>query len=209
MPTNQEFEKMIERTAFMFSIAAMLLLPASTVVATDRMRDLNRMAESIFQQDDPDAAGTKLITLDFEASPPKGWFADDAAGFDFGTAQAHDGKGNAWIGGKSGLHSISAWLDIPSYSLCKLEVWIKLSSGFDDGFISVSGSDNEMSQPTRELKLPQLPQVYPSPTDYNSYRFDFNIGPGSVIFLKIGMNGADEKSWERIDDLRAACKPPF
>lgn len=155
-------------------------------------------------------AGTTQITQDFEITPTPGWFTDgNGAGFDFGKGSAHQGQGNAWVGRAKGPDAINTWLDIPKFSFCSLRAWIKLSPDFTDGSMYVRGGDGKIfGSVIKDLKLPQIRQLYQNPTDYNSYHFDFNTGPDQKILFTIETNGKDENSWELIDDLEVSCKAP-
>ena len=158
----------------------------------------------------PAAAGSMQITQDFEKSPTPGWFADGVgAGFDFGKGLAREGQGNAWIGRKTGPASIATSLDIPKYSLCSIQVWIKLSPSFAGGSLYVSAGDGKTHEGViKELKLPQPVQVFPNPTEYSPYRFDFNTGPNAKVSFIASLTAKDENSWELVDDFGVSCKTP-
>jgi hypothetical protein len=158
----------------------------------------------------PAFAGTKEISEDFETAPAAGWITNGAgAGFDLGKGTAHQGQGNAWAGREKGSGTIGTWLDIPKYSLCTVQAWIRLSPGFADGALLVSAGDGTTAGPAiKELKLPQLVQVVANPTDYSLYHIVFNTGPNPKILFKLESSGTGGKSWADLDDFRISCVTP-
>jgi hypothetical protein len=167
-------------------------------------------AATVFLQTQGGFAGTKQISEGFESSAPD-WTADGrGAGFDLGKGTGHAGQGNAWVGRAAGSNMLNTWLDIPKYSLCSAQAWIKLSPTFTEGSMLVAGGDGTTIGATiKELKLPQIAQAVPNPTDYNLYHVDFNTGTNPKIFFDIGLNGKDENSWELVDDFAVSCKTPM
>ena len=200
----------LSSAAFGWTAVRLKNVPASSLKGEKHDAALLRSAHGrgFILQLEPAFAGAKQITEDFETSPTPGGLAKAPARASI-SEKARPIRAKAMRGSDARRESVRSALG--SISRNTVSVQYKHGSNYRPHLptdtMQVSGGDGKNIGPIiKDLTLPQVLQVYPNPTEYSLYHFDFNSGPDQKILFSIALNSKDANIWADIDDFEISCK---